>query len=355
MASAIAACALGAAASPALAGASAYRGVTVHSLSNEQVGDMDRTLDAAKDLGANTVRVDVWWSVLEAAGKGKYSGWYLDRLDRFVAGANARGIKVLPALLWSPCWASSAPVSLKFGCWPGWEQRRVHLYPPLSPQAYGDIVGFLTRRYGSKLAGIAVWNEPNLADFLRGSNPASAYVGLVKAANAAAKAVNPALLVIAGNLSTADRSFLESLYRYGLKGNYDALSIHPYNGANAPETKMYDPSWEFLGGIRHIRAAQNAAGDQAPLWLTEFGWNTSDLRDGAPWENGVAEETQAAYLARAFGLLADPAEQLEYVQGAIVYELRDAGTNRLVGNNNYGLLRNDFSQKPAYQAVKGAF
>ena len=228
-------------------------------------------------------------------------------------------------------------------------------YPPSAARDYGDIARFVASRYGSRLAGLEVWNEPNHPGFLSGSDPATTYVKIVKAANAAVNAVNPRLPVVAGGLSGADRSFLEALYRRGMRGHYDVLSIHPYNGAHAPETKMKYPSWEFLGGIKHIRAAQNAVGDKAPLWLSEFGWNTSSLRNAAPWENGVDEQTQADHLAGAFRLLADPAQGLGYVKGAIVYELRNLGTSRLIQNDNYGLVRHDFTRKPAFASVKRAF
>lgn len=351
LAAAIAVCALGASgASVASAAPPPQRGVTVHSLSNEQVGDMDRTLDSAKALGANVVRVDVWWSVLEQEGKGKYTRWYLERFDRFVNAAHARGMKVLPVLLWTPCWASGAPDPIRLGC-----LSEAQHYGPASASAYGDIARFVASRYGSRLAGLEVWNEPNHPGFLSGSDPATAYVKIVKAANAAVNAVNPRLPVVAGGLSGADRSFLEALYRRGMRGHYDVLSIHPYNGANAPDAKLGNPGWEFLGGIKHIRAAQNAVGDKAPLWLGEFGWNTSLVRDGEPVLIGLDEQTQADYLARAFKLLADPAQGLGYVKGAIVYELRNLGTSRLIQNDNYGLVRHDFSRKPAYGSVKSAF
>ena len=335
---------------PASAAPPPHRGVTVHSLSNEQVGDMDRTLDAAKGLGANTVRVDVWWSVLEQEGKGKYTRWYLERFDRFVNAAHARGMKVLPVLLWSPCWASGAPDPIRLGC-----LSQAQRYGPASASAYGDIARFVASRYGSRLAGLEVWNEPNHPGFLSGSDPATTYVKIVKAANAAVNAVNPRLPVVAGGLSGADRSFLEALYRRGMRGHYDVLSIHPYNGPNAPDAKLGNPGWEFLGGIKHIRAAQNAVGDKAPLWLSEFGWNTSRVRDGHPVLIGVDEQTQADYLARTFKLLADPARGFGYVKGAIVYELRNLGTSRLIQNDNYGLVRHDFTRKPAFASVKRAF
>ncbi|MBA2342041.1 MAG: cellulase family glycosylhydrolase, partial [Thermoleophilaceae bacterium] len=221
---------------PASAAPPPYRGVTVHSLSNEQVGDMDRTLDSAKALGANVVRVDVWWSVLEQEGKGKYTRWYLDRFDRFVKGAHARGMKVLPVLLWTPCWASSAPKQMLAGCSSGTQK-----YPPKSASDYGDFARFVATRYGSRLAGIEVWNEPNLLGFLSGSDPARSYTKLVKAAYSTVKSVNRSLTVVAGGLSGADRSFLEALYRRGMRGHYDVLSIHPYNGANAPDAKLGNP------------------------------------------------------------------------------------------------------------------
>ncbi|MDX6668079.1 MAG: polysaccharide biosynthesis protein PslG, partial [Solirubrobacteraceae bacterium] len=93
------------------------RGVVLHSRwAQFSDRDADRELDLARNAGATEVRVDVAWASLEVKGKGQISDWYLRRIDRFVAGANARGMKVLMTLWASPCWASSAPADVKAGC-----------------------------------------------------------------------------------------------------------------------------------------------------------------------------------------------------------------------------------------------
>src|SRR5215210_3907570 len=69
------------------------RGVQLHDLwGNVTNADMDRDLDLARDAGSNVVRIDIGWSSLESEGRGSYSQWYVDKLDRFVNGASARGM-----------------------------------------------------------------------------------------------------------------------------------------------------------------------------------------------------------------------------------------------------------------------
>ena len=151
------------AAAPAASARVPLRGVVVHSLwAQFSDRDMIRDLKAARSAGANVVRVDVAWGSLEVRGKGQISQWYLRRMDRFVSGARKRGMKVIMTLWASPCWASSAPANVKAGCRSEWNQASV-VYPPSNPADFGDIARFITARYGKRLAGLEVWNEPNLA------------------------------------------------------------------------------------------------------------------------------------------------------------------------------------------------
>src|SRR5205823_1794618 len=91
-------------------------GVQSHVLwANVDTAEMDRQLDHIKELGAGITRVDVGWASIEHEAKGRYESWYLDRLDHLVAAANARGIKLLLLFAETPCWASTAPASLKQG------------------------------------------------------------------------------------------------------------------------------------------------------------------------------------------------------------------------------------------------
>jgi len=334
----------------ASASATDFRGVQLHSLWGDSTNaDMDRQLDMTRDMGANVVRIDVGWQTLEENGKGVYSQWYVDKLDRFMAGASDRGIKVILTLGWTPCWASSAPDSLKQNCASGWWDRGVNLYAPSRASDYGDISRWVTARYGSKLAALELWNEPNLPDFLRAADPAAAYAPLVKAGYVGAKQGDASVPVLAGSLARADAPFLTRLYDQGIKGFYDGISIHPYNEQRDPAA-VIDAKWAqytFQAGTQLVHDTQLAHGDSTPIWATEFGWST--CAGGSNW--CVSEAVQAAYTPKAFRLLAN----MPYVKAGIVYNLRDKGTDPVGIESNYGLLKRDYTPKPAYAALKALF
>ena len=350
-------CSIAAIATTPAQAAPAYRGVTVHSLSLEHWPDLTRDLDAARDSGANVVRVDVSWFTLEFAGKGDYSGWYRDRVDAFMAAARARGLKVLVALWQTPCWAADATEAAKQACY---YDGSLAPTPPKTPADYGDIAAYIAKRYPDSVSAIEVWNEPNHPGFFAAPDPAESYADLVKAAYPRIKAVAPAVKVLAGALSTADAAFLKRLYGFGIRGSYDAISVHPYmvDSSVAPDDATYPQAlaqFSFWQGLKLIRTTQTAAGDRTPVWATEFGWNTSSVSTPGGWLNGVSEGTQADYLKRAFRLLSDRKAGLAFVEAAVVYNLRDNGTNRADVNHNFGIIRNDFSRKPAFSAVREAF
>ncbi|MBA3305783.1 MAG: cellulase family glycosylhydrolase, partial [Thermoleophilaceae bacterium] len=336
---------------PTASAAVAYRGVQLHSLwSSSSDENMARELDLVRDLGANAVRADIAWSSLQTDGPNGYSDWYVKKLDAFVAGAEARGMKVIASLWSTPCWASSAPETLKQGCAGAWWDRGVTKYMPRNPLDYARSAQWLTARYGTKLAALEVWNEPNHENFLTASDAAAAYAPLVKVTYPLAKAGNPDVPVLAGALSFADRPFLDRLYALGIKGSYDGISVHPYNEWRAPGD-MWDNEWKrytLIPGLRSIRAAQQAVGDNTPVWITEFGWTNCNAGSDR-W--CVTTEKQASYLRDSFGLIdAEP-----YVKSAIVYNLRDKGTDRNDPEDNFGLMTRDYTPKPAYAAVRAAW
>jgi polysaccharide biosynthesis protein PslG len=320
----------------------------LHSLWWESsAADLDRELDLAREAGANVVRVDVAWSSLETGGKGSLSPWYVEKLDRFMAGAQARGLQVIATLFSTPCWASTAPEQLRQGCAGAWWDRGVQKYPPSNPSDYADVASWLTRRYGSALAALEVWNEPNLERFWIAPDAAASYAALIRAAYPAAKAGNPGVPVLAGALAHADRHFLDRLYAHGIAGFHDGISVHPYNEWRDPADRWQEQwrKYTFLPGIEWMRDGQRLAGDVKPLWITEFGWSTCT---GHQW--CVTEQRQADYLAGAVQIL----DGLDYVESAVVYNLRDTGDDSADLEHRWGLVRRDFSPKPAYLAFAAA-
>ena len=320
-----------------------YLGVQVHPLwSTITPAQVERELDLMADLGVNVARVDVGWASLQGSGPHRYGDWYVERIDRFVAGARARGIRVIATLTETPCWASSAPASLRDDCSGTWWERGVQDYPPRDPRDYARAARFLTDRYGTKLAALEIWNEPNLSYEFLGPRKVARYAALVRATYPEAKRGNARVPVLAGSLAYADADFLAALYRAGIRGAHDGISFHPYTDGRGPESEVASDHLEFGPGLRSMRAAQRAAGQVRPLWLTEFGFTACS------WCGTL--ENQALLIART--VLAIPS--YPYVRGATLYQLRDTTTVPDAWESNFGLLREDFTKRPAYAAFRQA-
>jgi hypothetical protein len=340
-------CLLSTAAAASAAGPPPLAGVQTHLLwEGVWNADMNRQLDLVKRSGAAITRVDVGWASVQQGGPGRLERWYLDRLDAVVAGADRRGLKLLLTFMNTPCWASTAPASVKRGCAGAWWSRGVSAYAPTDPARYADAIGMLAARYRGRVAGWEIWNEPNLADFFRAPDPAAAYAALVKSAYPAVKAADPAALVVAGSLSQSDAAFTQALYDDGIKGSFDALSIHPYSDDASPldARSNADRRVSFIRGVPAVRQVMVRNRDAGPIWLTESGWSTAQVRTPDPWRNGVSEADQARFL----GLQMQQAAKWPWVRATIWYDLVDDGGDPAELLGHYGLRRTDGTAKPAW-------
>ena len=328
------------------------RGAQTHSLwSSSTIEESNREIDMLADSGANAVRIDISWSSLETEGKGRYSPWYVKKADHIFERAQARGLKII-AVLWStPCWASEAPDTLRQGCEGAWWDRDVDRYAPRDVNDYGDAAQYVATRWGSKLSALEIWNEPNLSDqySLRGDDPAGKDAAMLKVAYPRVKAAAPGLPVLAGVLSGSDGEFLEKLYANGIGGHFDGVSIHPYNEWRDPDDPWKDEwkRWSFLKGIPWIHEVMTKHGDgDKGVWLTEFGFSTCGR--GSSW--CVSEQQQAEYVKDSFRI----ARRWDFVKAAIVYNLRNKGSDPTGREDQFGMVHRDFSPKPAWTAFHEA-
>jgi hypothetical protein len=292
------------------------------------------TLDHAKAAGAKLLRVNAVWSELEPR-EGQQDATYLDTLDRLVDGASARGIKTLLLVVGTPCWASSAPdKNCSAAGANGGEATR---YPPSDNADYVKVSTFLAARYGTKLAAFEIWNEPDQANELywKGPNKVKGYVAMAKAAYAPLKAANPQMKVLAGGFVGANGAWLKALYAAGVKGFYDAISVH-----------FYDLP---LQALTTTRAVQKANKDSAPLWLAESGFSSCYVKgrkDAATDHVCLTRAAQAQALTDLFAAT----RKTSWLKAVIVYTLQDETTAY-----QFGLYDQNGKQKPALTAVKKAF
>ena len=293
-------------------------------LLNESTSPGPAELDAAREVGANTVRVALIWSAVEPTAKGRYQPGVLAKLDDLMSGAAARGMRVLPVLYGSPCWASSNPA----GC-----TAESSAWPPRNPADYADFAAFVARRYPGTLAAIEVWNEPDHINeyYWKGPNKPQTYAALVKGTYPVVKAADPGLPVLAGSIVGANGRFLEALYAEGIKGSYDGLSIHYYD--------------LVLAAIRAIEPSRKAAGDTTPLWATEFGWDSCAPLKEQGGQICVTPERAKTNLEDVFRAFSTSRK----IAGATVYTLRDDPVY------SFGILNQAGAHKPSWNALTGAF
>lgn len=283
----------------------------------------------ARSVDAHVIRVEFPWSVLEPH-KGQVDLSALAYTDYLVNRAAAARIKVIALAMSTPCWASSAPLSLLTKCRPG-QHDGASAWAPREPSTFGSFAAFLAARYSSKLAAIEVWNEPDQVneDYLAGPNKARHYAEILRAAYPAIKRADPHMTVLGGSLVGSNGAFLKALYAAGIKGYYDGLSVHFYN--------------LVLASLRYTHEVQLQNGDTTPLWLNEFGWSSCWPRQRIQQEQAcVTPQVQAINLANTYRSLA----RTPWVATETMYGLQ--GSRR----EDFGVLSQTGARKPAFDALR---
>jgi len=312
--------------------------------------DIDRTVASMTNAGVRWVRANMSWSGGEPDAKGVLNQGWLAQVDYAVNAARVAGIKVLmPIADGVPYWASADPAKYVDATGMHWNKY----WRPTNAADYADFVRAMVNRY--KALGVhtyEVWNEPNTSGFWPSGPDAADYTTLLAAAYPAIKGADSTATVVLGGLAKNDYDYLAQLYAAGARSYFDVVAVHPYTGTA-------DPTWcwneggttklakDAFCGIAEVRNTMVANGDSAKrIWLTEFGWSTTT---GA---YGVSEATQAQFLTKALDKIRS---SYPYVQTAFWYNFRN---NFWLDNApgdyeaNLGLLRVDFSAKPAYAALQ---
>jgi hypothetical protein len=293
--------------------------------------EADEAIAVARQLHAKVVRTELSWSVLEPRARNQIDPRALAFVDRLVGDAAAAGIRVIATLRSTPCWDSSAPTALIGKCRPT-AFTKANAWPPRDPSFYAATAAYLARRYGTRLAAIEIWNEPDQGNelYFAGPSKPQRYAAVLRAAYPAIKQANPGVPVLAGSLVGSNGAFLRALYAAGIKGFYDGLAVHYYNLT--------------LGSVRSIHQVQLANGDEKPLWLDEFGWTSCWPRARVQEEQAcVNQKTQALNIANIFRSLA----RTPYVAAEVIFQLFDEP------GEDFGVASRGGAHKPAYGALAG--
>jgi hypothetical protein len=121
---------------------------------------------------------------------------------------------------------------------------------------------------------------------------------------------------------------------------FDFANLHNYWGGRNPGTHGWGANG--YGSYEWNLNLTRTAWAEKPIFTTETGYfNDVSKADGVP------EDVAGKYLPRLLFL-----QWMHGIQRTYVYELLDVGDRQKFGDATYGLLRANFTPKPAYTAVR---
>ena len=293
------------------------------------------TLDKLQAAGVRWVRIDVAWDGMESTHKGHRNAWYIGMVDFCVDEARKRGMQVLVTLWLTPKWANGGQSTM---------------VPPANPQDYADFARWAAAHWRGRVAAWEIWNEPDQRTYWDGTM--EQYVALVRAAYPAFKAGAPESLVVLAGPSSNDDGLVRRWYALGVKGSFDVLATHPYQGmADAPPEHPDDGNRWWLSHAPAVKAVMDEHGDGAkPIWFTEMGWSAHANWAGVQnWQRGVTQDVQANYLVRSIAYVR---RSFPFVGVMFWYKDRANPQSADVVQEGYALLDADLGERPVYLALK---
>lgn len=244
-------------------------------------------MQAARAAGGKFVVVVFSWADIEP--EPDYLYWELP--DAALRAAEFYGLEVVARLDQPPAWALDETDPT-----------------PWNLKAYAVFARRVAERYGQRLAGLILWNEPNLSLEWHDRSPdAAAYAAMLKAAYPEVKKAAPDLPVLLGGLASTegegdwavnDLDYLHALYAAGAAPYFDVLTAHPYGFGRPPDDPphKYRPNFRRLELYREIMAAYGDV--HKPVWVTEMGWLTWTDDPSHEWQV-VSPQVQADYILAA--------------------------------------------------------
>lgn len=249
-------------------------------------------------LGVQVLRQAFDWGRIERT-RGRYS---LGGYDAMVAGAAARGIRVLPVL------------------------RRSRA--PRDARSFGRFAAALVNRYGPNgtlwterpdlprlaIRAWQIWDAPNTRRGWGGRPNPRRYASLLRTASRYIKQADPRAEVVTAALPgargrLAPRAFLTRVYRARGRSGFDTVAVAAYSR----------DARRLLRTIGLTRRVMNRHRDRrARIWLTSFGW--ADRGSKSPVR--VGRKGQARRLRSALRSLARQRRKLR-IRGIVYASWRD--------------------------------
>lgn len=292
--------------------------------------ELEQVVSLMKKAGVGWVRMDFLWEDIEPReGDLKFA-----KYDEIVDLLTRSNIKILGLLNYSISWASPC------GKWN---------YPSPNNKAFINYAVFVIGRYKDKVKYWEVWNEPDSPIYWEPQDGLKSYCVLLKEVYIAAKKRDPDCMILNGGLASGLVS-VNRLYDHGAKDYFDILNIHSFESPLHPDAIKRVTAYP-----RSVQKIMARNGDShKKIWITEIG--SPGVKSGLQVKNwwlgdNPNELKQAQWVREVYAELTQN-KAVERIFWAYFRDCKDHWDN---GIDYFGLVRWDFSKKPAYFAYKKAF
>lgn len=192
-----------------------------------------------------------------------------------------------------------------------------------------------------------IWNEPDVKTYWVPQDDMKTYTELLKRVYPAIKKIDPTCKILMGGVSSTPHISLKRIYRNGGKDYFDIVNIHPFTDP------LFPNATNIVRGMHSsVYQVMYKYGDEnKKIWFTELGCpGVKNPTQENGWWMGISptEEQQAVWVKQIY------AECLKWegVDKVFWAFFRDTDNHFKTGTDYFGLIRNDFTPKPAYQAYK---
>ncbi|MFA5092884.1 MAG: endo-1,4-beta-xylanase [Candidatus Omnitrophota bacterium] len=292
--------------------------------------DLEKTITLMQSAGVGWVRVDFLWEDIEPVqGDFKFA-----KYDAIVKLLKEKGMYILGVLQYNTSWSSGCG---EWNC------------PPKDNALFVNYASKVIQRYKEEVKYWEVWNEPDSATYWKDQDGLKSYCLLLKDVYLAAKQIDPQCKILNGGIASGLGS-INHLYDNGAKDYFDILNVHFFQN---PLNKMAIKAVASYPKLVHKIMQRNGDGDKK-IWITEIG--SPGVKRGLTannwWMGKNPTETQQCQWVKAVytELLKNP--NVDKIFWAF---FRDTRAHWDTGVDYFGLVRKDFSKKPAFYAYQKCF
>lgn len=284
----------------------------VHTRLTDEVEDwkVQYTLQLVREMGATHIVEFFPWAYAQPTP----STYDWRNFDRLFEQSHEQGLKVIARMGLVPAWAQTGIANPTLNTLP------VSAYPN-----FAQFVAEFAERYQTQLAGVIIWNEPNIS-FEWGYNAvdAVAYVDLLRITYETVKRQSPHIPILLAGLAPTleplnssyglnDLIYLEQIYEAGGNSYFDGVAVHTYGFTHPPDAPADRMQLNFRR-VELLHGIMERFGDgEKPVIITETGWN-----DDPAWVFSVKPSQRIQYTLQALHM----AERWEWLDQMCLWVFR---------------------------------